>query len=370
MSVIIEPPVRERTLTLDTEATSLKRTTQPGHPGFSFDDLIQSENITILRSAKDIETMSLQKVLDSKSPIDADSPCIFVQEQINNVRYINKFFEKANQCLPTDGLFIGCVQTATLRKKAIFKKWGDALGKVVYPLDYIVNRVFPKIPYIKKAYFGVTKGRNRALTEMEILGRLYSCGFALLHRVQIGENIYFVVRKVKEPEFNVKATYGPIITLQRMGENKKKIRVYKLRTMYPYSEYLQPYVYELRGLQEGGKIKNDPRINSIGNFCRKYWLDEIPMLYNLIRGDLKFIGVRPLSSHYLSLYPKEFQEYRNNFKPGLIPPYYADMPKTFDEIKESEERYLRAYEKNKFKTDLKYLYKILYNIFIRGSRSK
>jgi lipopolysaccharide/colanic/teichoic acid biosynthesis glycosyltransferase len=262
------------------------------------------------------------------------------------------------------------VQTATLRKKSIYKKYGNIIAKVYYPLDYVVNRVLPKIPYIKKAYFGVTKGRNRALTEMEILGRLYSCGFSLLHRLIIGENVYFVVRKVKQPEFNVKATYGPIITLQRFGENRKKISVYKLRTMYPYSEYLQPYVYELRGLQEGGKIKNDPRINSIGNFCRKYWLDEIPMLYNLLRGDLKFIGVRPLSSHYLSLYPKEFQEYRNNFKPGLIPPYYADMPKTFEEIKESEERYLKAYEQNRFRTDLKYLYKILYNIFIRGSRSK
>ena len=128
-------------------------------------------------------------------------------------------------------------------------------------------------------------------------------------------------------------------------------------------------MYENQGLQEGGKIKDDPRINSVGRLCRKYWLDEIPMLYNLLRGDIKIVGVRPLSAHYLSLYPKAFQDFRNRFQPGLLPPYYADLPKTLDEIIASEERYLKAYEKSGILTDLKYLYKIIYNIVFRGSRS-
>lgn len=369
MSVIIEPLVQKEKHSLQVAAEALKKRTQPGHPGFSFEELIQSEHITILSSAREIQ--ALPRATVRLWPEDQDeSPCIFVKERINNLRYINKFLESVNERLPEGGLFVGCVETATLYKNALNKKWGKNVGGALYALNYVVNRVLPKMPYLKKAYFGITKGRYRGITEMEMFGRLYSCGFTLLHRLVLSGNLYFVVRKVKQPEFNSRATYGPIISLRRCGENKKLIHVYKLRTMYPYSEYLQPYVYEIRGLQEGGKIKNDPRINSIGKFCRKYWLDEIPMLYNLLRGDLKLVGVRPLSNHYLSLYPKEFQEYRNNFKPGLIPPYYADMPKTFDEILASEERYLRAYEQKGIKTDFAYLYKIFYNILIRGSRSR
>jgi hypothetical protein len=57
-------------------------------------------------------------------------------------------------------------------------------------------------------------------------------------------------------------------------------------------------------------------------------------------------------------------------KPGLIPPFYADLPKTLEEIQASEKRYLDSYRKNAFLTDLKYLGKALRNILIkRGVRS-
>ena len=104
------------------------------------------------------------------------------------------------------------------------------------------------------------------------------------------------------------------------------IKVYKLRTMHPYSEFIQSYVYRLHDLQGGGKFKNDFRITSWGAICRKIWLDELPMLMNFFRGDMKLIGVRPLSRHYFELYRKDVQERRIKYKPGLIPPFYADMP--------------------------------------------
>ena len=55
---------------------------------------------------------------------------------------------------------------------------------------------------------------------------------------------------------------------------------------------------------------------------------------------MKLVGVRPLSQHYFSLYTKELQDKRILCKPGLVPPYYADMPKNLDEIIASEMRYL------------------------------
>jgi hypothetical protein len=59
-----------------------------------------------------------------------------------------------------------------------------------------------------------------------------------------------------------------------------------------------------------------------------------------------------------------------NFKPGLIPPYYADLPKEIDEIMASEMKYLQAYSRSPFFTDFKYFFKIWFNIIFRRARSK
>ena len=94
------------------------------------------------------------------------------------------------------------------------------------------------------------------------------------------------------------------------------------------------------------------------------------MLWNLLRGDIKFVGVRPLSKHYFSLYSPELQQKRIRHKPGLIPPYYADLPATLDEIMASEMKYLELYEKSPLKTDIVYLFKAFYNILFRNARSR
>jgi lipopolysaccharide/colanic/teichoic acid biosynthesis glycosyltransferase len=123
-------------------------------------------------------------------------------------------------------------------------------------------------------------------------------------------------------------------------------------------------------LQKGGKFNNDIRINTLGGIMRKYFLDEIPMLLNLIRGEMKIVGVRPISNHYFSLYSAELQEKRLKTKPGLLPPFYADMPETMEEIQNSEMKYLIECEKNgTFVTDVKYLRKIIKNIIINKARS-
>ena len=140
--------------------------------------------------------------------------------------------------------------------------------------------------------------------------------------------------------------------------------------MYPYAEYLQDYVYKNNALDEGGKFKDDFRVSPIGKIFRKFWIDELPMIWNLIKGDMKLIGVRPLSSHYFALYTTEIQELRTKVKPGLIPPFYADMPKTLDDIMLSEKKYLELYALNPFKTDLSYFFKIFTNILFKGARSK
>jgi len=103
---------------------------------------------------------------------------------------------------------------------------------------------------------------------------------------------------------------------------------------------------------------------------RRTWLDELPMLYNWIRGELNLVGVRPLSYQYFDLYPRDLQKLRKSVKPGLVPPFYADMPKTFDEICESEKRYIQAYLTHPVRTQWGYFWKAVYNIVLKGARSR
>ncbi|MFN7120125.1 MAG: sugar transferase, partial [Saprospiraceae bacterium] len=329
-------------------------------------DLNDFQNLVILETSSPLNFINFA---NGENNAPEKISCIINLKRVNDIRFINKFFESANDKLRKGGYFIGCVETARQREERLLAKYPRPFNYAYNVVDYLAKRVWPKLPYLKQLYFKLTAGRNRVISEMETYGRLYSCGFHLLDTLEAGGKLYFVAQKIGKPDYNNEASYGPFIKLKRTGKDGKLIKVRKIRTMAPYSEYIQQFIYERYGLQEGGKLNNDPRVSKLGSFMRKYWLDELPMLINLLNGDLKLFGVRPLSQHYLSLYPSEFVEYRKRFKPGLIPPFYADMPKTFEEIVASEARYLQAYERGGMWTDIKYLYKSLYNIFIKKARS-
>lgn len=288
---------------------------------------------------------------------------------INDIKRINKFFETVNSKLPQYGLYINCVLTNQLRKEKIMKKYPPLINGVFYFFYFIFMRLFPKLPVTKNFYFWVTNGYNRALSKAETFGRLYSCGFEVLDNAIINDRLYFVARKIQDPSFDYHPTYGPLIRLKRVGKNGKIIYVYKMRTMHPFSEYLQDYVYKMNDLEVGGKFKNDFRVSTTGRLMRKLWIDELPMLINLFRGDLKLVGVRPLSNHYFELYSEELRAKRIRTRPGLVPPFYADMPETLEEIQASENKYLDEYFRHPIWTDWKYFWKAMYNILVKRARS-
>ena len=245
-------------------------------------------------------------------------------KRTNDIQYINKFFETVNRKLPIDGTFIGFAETKDQRKKRILKKYPPVLNRIYYFLDFILKRVFPKFKLTKKIYFLLTRGGNRVLTRAEILGRLYSCGFEVIEEKDIRNYFYFIVKKTCQPAYDMNPTYGPFIKLKRVGRGGRLIKVYKLRTMHPYAEYLQDYVYSKNSLQDGGKFRDDFRISTAGHIMRMFWLDELPMVFNILKGDLKLVGVRPLSNHYFELYDEDLREKRIRYKPGLVPPFYVD----------------------------------------------
>jgi len=289
--------------------------------------------------------------------------------RVNDVRYVNKFFESVNHKLPEYGKFIGCAETAEMRRKRILRKYPPVINWIVFIIDYIIKRVFPKFYLTRGIYFILTRGNNRVLTRAEILGRLYSCGFEVTEESFVNGLYFFVTIRIKEPAFDPNPTYGPFISLNRVGKGGEMIKVYKLRTMYPFAEYLQDYVHKRNELENGGKFKNDFRVSTTRSILRKLWLDELPMLINLFNGDLKLVGVRPLSRHYYELYSEELQQKRIKWKPGLIPPFYADMPETLEEIMASEMKYLESFEKHPLRTQWSYFWKAWKNILFKKARS-
>lgn len=302
--------------------------------------------------------------------LDSSSTNLFMNlYRLNDVRWINRYFLEIHKNLRNGGYFIGRATIIKTHKANFFKKYPKYFAEILYIFNFVFYRIFPKLPHLRKIYFSITKGKNRHISRAEVLGRLYFCGFEVLAEKEINESLIFIARKVKTSSLDQNPSYSPIIKLKRSGLNGQMIYVYKFRTMYPYSEYLQDYIYQRQKLDEGGKIKDDFRVTDWGIVMRKYWIDELPMFLNWIKGDIKLFGLRPLSSQYLSLYDSSLQKIRRRLKPGLIPPYYADLPRELEEINESENRYIQSYFKNPFKTQFIYFFKVINNIVFKGARS-
>lgn len=302
--------------------------------------------------------------------IEDGSLNLFVNlSRLNDIRRINRYLLEVHKKFFNGSYFVGCADTINTRYRKIMSKFPKYLAETIYAVDFLIFRVLPKIPVLNKVYFAASRGKNRVISEAEVLGRLYFCGFEVLASDNINQSFYFIARKVKQPSIDHNPSYGPLIKLRRIGYNGNIIYINKLRTMHPYSEYLQDYVYQQNRLQLNGKFQEDFRVTKWGKVFRKLWIDELPQISNFLRGDISLVGVRALSEQYFNLYPEELKQLRIKFKPGLVPPYYADMPKSFEEIVESEKRYLLSKQQKPFRTDVRYFSKALYNIFFRGARS-
>jgi lipopolysaccharide/colanic/teichoic acid biosynthesis glycosyltransferase len=289
--------------------------------------------------------------------------------KINDILRLDDFLKALNDKLALNGYFLCCVETKEQRKLMILKKYPPVINYIYYFFDFIVKRILPKFKLTRVLYFSLTHGHNSVISRAEALGRLSLAGLSIRQESFIGNLLCIEAQKISDPCPVNGTFYGPLIALPRIGKEGKMIMVYKLRTMHAYSEYIQEYVYKLNHLREGGKFHNDFRITSWGAVCRKLWIDELPMLINLFKGEMKLVGVRPLSKHYYELYNKEVRERRIKYKPGLIPPFYADLPDSLESIQASELKYLDSFDQHPVITDFNYFFKSVWNIMFHKVRS-
>ncbi len=295
-------------------------------------------------------------------------PVCFLDIRINDLTDINKSFGSIYRSMMNNGYLFSVYKDLDdfeqeyLTSKSRFTR----ILKTGY--YYLYYRAFPKIPYLNFLYRLTSGGRNKVISRAEILGRLFYCGFEVEKQIKKEGVSYLLARKSKTPSENPAPSFYPIIRLNRVGLYGTIIKIHKIRSMYPYSEFIQKRIFEEASLTSTGKFENDYRITELGKIFRKYWIDEIPQFIDWFRGKIKLVGIRAMSQHYFSLYPEEYKELYFKVKPGIISPIFDEKTAGFEDIVRIEQEYLTSYLKNPVKTDIVYFFLTLKHIF-KGVRS-
>ncbi|MDY3971419.1 MAG: sugar transferase [Clostridia bacterium] len=142
----------------------------------------------------------------------------------------------------------------------------------------------------------------------------------------------------------VKSDGGPVFYSQkRAGKDNKPFKMYKFRSMCPNAESLQKELIQYNEMDGPVfKIKNDPRITKVGKFIRKYSIDELPQLVNILRGEMTIVGPRPPLLKEVSEY-NAYQMQRLLVKPGLTCFWqaYGRSNLSFDDWMDMDMKYIK-----------------------------
>ncbi len=120
----------------------------------------------------------------------------------------------------------------------------------------------------------------------------------------------------------VESSGGVFFTHMRVGKHKKPIPALKFRSMYRDAEERLEKLLESdpkikEEWEKNFKLKNDPRVTKIGAFLRKTSLDELPQIFNVLKGQMNFVGPRPVVQEELDRYYKDDALYYFMIKPGI-----------------------------------------------------
>jgi len=158
----------------------------------------------------------------------------------------------------------------------------------------------------------VSLNRTRITGIDAVLKTLLDYGGALIGVTLLSPLLLFIAVLVRLD------SSGPIIYRRRVvGLGGKEFDAYKFRTMIPDADaYLEAHPELKREWEETGKILNDPRVTRLGRFLRRYSLDELPQLFNVLRGEMSLVGPRMITPAEL----RHFGRWRHNLltvKPGM-----------------------------------------------------
>lgn len=148
-----------------------------------------------------------------------------------------------------------------------------------------------------------------------VLKRTFDIFFSILLLIILSPLFIFLIFKISRDGGN--AIYGHT----RVGMNGKKFKCYKFRSMVINSQEVLDHILSTdpKAKLEWAKdfkLKNDPRITKLGYFIRKTSIDELPQLWNVLIGDMSFVGPRPVTEKELERY-RQYMKYYLAVRPGI-----------------------------------------------------
>jgi len=161
---------------------------------------------------------------------------------------------------------------------------------------------------------------------------------------------------------------GPVFFKQvRVGKNGKRFVIYKFRSMRDDAEKMKKELMKHNELDGAVfKMKNDPRVTSIGKFMRKFSLDEFPQMINVLKGEMSLVGTRPPTPEEVAGYQK-WHHRRISIRPGLTGLWQVsgrNRIKTFDDIVKLDLSYIDNWS---IWLDIKIILKTFVVLFQRDS---
>jgi lipopolysaccharide/colanic/teichoic acid biosynthesis glycosyltransferase len=298
-----------------------------------------------------------------------DQSILIIEDRLNDIPSLDDALRSFYRSMKKGGLLIINYHDIRDINRSLKIKYPGLIYYVVYPFHWIIYRVLSKVKLLSPFYKWLIGDRNKVMSDIEISGRLCYSGFDVESEIIIEDKKWIIARKVRTPSENPAPSFYILIQLNRVSLFGNIIRINKLRSMYPYSEFLQKKIYDSNQLGSTGKFQNDPRITPQGHIFRKYWIDELPQLLDWLRGEIKLVGIRAMSQHFFSLYDDEYKDLYYQVKPGIISPIFDEKTSTFNEIRNIEFEYLQSYLNAPVRTDWKYFW-ITFSHILKGVRSK
>lgn len=169
-----------------------------------------------------------------------------------------------------------------------------------------------KVLHTRRQYWAIRRGQDIFLSALALL---------ILWPIML---IVALVVWIDSPEAS------PIFAQERVGRDGKVFRFYKFRSMIPNAEDKLNELLDKNEMEGPAfKIKDDPRITRVGKFIRKTSLDELPQLWNILKGDMSIVGPRPPLPREVAEYD-EYEMQRLLVTPGLtcywqIQPHRNDL---------------------------------------------
>ncbi|MBA2914614.1 sugar transferase [Limosilactobacillus frumenti] len=142
--------------------------------------------------------------------------------------------------------------------------------------------------------------------------RIFDFVAALLAVVILSPTFLIIAIAIK-----INDPHGPVFyTQERVGKDGRRFRMFKFRSMVTNADELLEKLKEQNEIKGAMfKMKNDPRITSVGRFIRKYSLDELPQLLNVVGGSMSIVGPRPPLPYEVDQYT-DYDKQRLMVKPG------------------------------------------------------